>query len=124
MSGFGGWGWCWRRGRKGPGRRPKPRFISFLPNEVTFIPRTNDGKFITNNPICLTPDEIEALRLVYLEDLTQEEAAARMGISRGTFWRILDNARRKIVKALIELHPIIITFGELKCEEMKESREE
>ncbi|OYT25430.1 MAG: hypothetical protein B6V02_03765 [Thermoprotei archaeon ex4572_64] len=110
-------GWCWRYGRRGPGRRPKPRFISSIPNEVTFIPRTRDGKFVSNEPICLAPDEIEALKLVYLEDLTQEEAALRMGISRGTLWRILDDARKKLVKAIIELRPIVITYERTRCEE-------
>jgi len=47
-------------------------------------------------------DEIEALRLVDYEGLSQEEAAASMGISRGTVWRLLQSGRKKIVAMVIE----------------------
>jgi len=42
------------------------------------------------------------------EELTQEEAAKRMGISRGTLWRSLYSARKKIATALAEMRPLII----------------
>jgi predicted DNA-binding protein (UPF0251 family) len=101
-----GWGWRWRRG---PGRPPKPRFLSFNINSMIFIPHAPDGRPIAaGEPIVLAPDEVEALRLVYLEGLRQEEAAERMGISRGTLWRTLDSARRKLVRAIIEGRPIVI----------------
>ncbi len=41
-------------------------------------------------------DELEALRLADLEGLYQETAAARMGVSRPTFARILARARRRL----------------------------
>jgi predicted DNA-binding protein (UPF0251 family) len=44
--------------------------------------------------------ELEALRLCDLEDLTQEEAGLRMGVSRGTVQRLLSAARRKVAAAL------------------------
>lgn len=46
--------------------------------------------------------ELEALRLVDLEGLSQEETGARMGVSRGTVWRLLQETRRKIAAALSE----------------------
>ena len=49
----------------------------------------------------LTQDEIEAIRLADFEGLYQEDAANEMGISRPTFSRILNNARKKIANALI-----------------------
>ena len=49
----------------------------------------------------LTPDEIEAIRLADFEGLYQEEAANEMEVSRATFGRILNSARKKIAKALI-----------------------
>ncbi len=105
--GWGRHGWRW--GREGPGRRPKPRFISFtLSSEITFIPYDRSGRPIPSEPICIMPDELEALRLVYFEKLTQEEAAKRMGISRGTLWRILESGRRKLIQALVELRPIML----------------
>lgn len=46
-------------------------------------------------------EELEAVRLVDLLDLDQEEAAFYMGISRKAFWNDLMNARRKIAAALV-----------------------
>ena len=59
-------------------------------------------------PIVIRPDELEAMRLVYLEGLTQQEASERMGISRGTLWRLLDSGRKKLIRALTEVRPIIL----------------
>ena len=50
--------------------------------------------------ICLSRDELEALKLCDLDDLTQEEAGVRMGVSRGTVQRILADARKKVAMAL------------------------
>ncbi|RUM87792.1 MAG: hypothetical protein DSZ24_05330 [Thermodesulfatator sp.] len=49
----------------------------------------------------LALDELEALRLADLEGLYQEEAAKRMGVSRATFGRILERARKKVAEALV-----------------------
>ncbi len=49
----------------------------------------------------LTKDEIEAIRLADFEGLYQEDAASQMEVSRPTFSRILNNARKKIANALI-----------------------
>jgi hypothetical protein len=48
----------------------------------------------------MTLDEFEALRLADMEGLHQDKAAARMGISRQTFGRIVENARRKVARVL------------------------
>ena len=42
------------------------------------------------------------------EGLTQEEAAERMGVSRGTLWRSLNSARKKIADMLATKRPLII----------------
>lgn len=52
--------------------------------------------------------ELEAFRLVDLEGLSQEEAGQRMGISRGTVWRLLQNARKKTAQAITEGRPLQI----------------
>jgi predicted DNA-binding protein (UPF0251 family)/predicted Fe-Mo cluster-binding NifX family protein len=49
----------------------------------------------------LTLDEFEAVRLADHEGLYQEAAALRMGVSRQTFGRIVESARRKIAGALV-----------------------
>lgn len=49
----------------------------------------------------MTLEELEAVRLVDLLDLDQEEAAFYMGISRKALWNDLMNARKKIAAALV-----------------------
>jgi predicted DNA-binding protein (UPF0251 family) len=61
--------------------------------------------------ITLLYEEFEALRLTDYENLTQEEAALRMGISRPTFTRLYDKARKSIAKAFVEGKAIIIQGG-------------
>ena len=85
-----------RRGRQG--RHPSPVYINHLPSVREFTP-TPRG---TGPPIQLEPAELEALRLVDLEDLSQEEAGQRMGVSRGTVWRLLQNARKKVITGIVE----------------------
>ena len=63
--------------------------------------------------ISLYRDEIEALRLCDMENLTQEEAGKRMGISRGTVQRVLASARKKVATALAECKAIV--FEETIC---------
>jgi len=72
------------------------------------MPLDSSGTPLDGEPISIAPDELEALRNVYLENLTQEEAAKRMNVSRGTLWRLLESARRKVVQALVERRPIVI----------------
>ncbi len=50
--------------------------------------------------VSIAMEELEALRLVDLKGLQQEEAAFQMGISRRSFWEDLQNARKKVSFAL------------------------
>lgn len=50
--------------------------------------------------ISFSRDELEAMKLCDLDDLSQEEAGKRMGVSRGTIQRILSAARKKVAMAL------------------------
>ncbi len=61
-------------------------------------------------------EEYEALRLADYENLTQEEASGRMNISRPTFTRLYDKARKKIAKAFVEGKAIIIHGGNYVAE--------
>jgi transposase-like protein len=56
-------------------------------------------------------DEYEALRLVDLEGLQQQEAAERMKVSRATCARILEEAHRKVADALTTGKAIRIEGG-------------
>ena len=85
---------------------PIPVFIGHRPPVETFIPHPDAGA----GTIILEPADVEVLRLVDLEDLSQEEAGVEMGVSRGTVWRILHDARRKVAHALTEGRRIQIIF--------------
>ena len=61
-------------------------------------------------PIFIDIAELEAFRLVDLEGLSQEEAGQKMGVSRGTVWRLLQNARRKTAQAITEGRPLQIVY--------------
>ncbi len=98
-----------RRHRRGRPRKPRMICLGGICEGTIFLPFMLSGAPISQGPpIEISPDELEALRLTYLEGLNQEEAASRMGISRGTLWRLLDSGRRKITQALVERRPIVI----------------
>jgi uncharacterized protein len=59
----------------------------------------------------MTLDEFEALRLADLDGLYQEQAAEKMKISRPTFSRIVDSARRKVADALVHGKALRIEGG-------------
>lgn len=61
--------------------------------------------------ILLSLDEFEALRLADYEGLYHEAAALRMGVSRQTFGRILEGARRKVADVLVNGRALLISGG-------------
>ena len=97
--------WRWRHRKEGPGRPFSYLFLSSIPHVREFISNPVGNP----EPIELTYPEYDVLRLVDLEELTQEEAAKRMKTSRGTLWRLLQSARKKIAKALTESRPLIVS---------------
>ena len=50
----------------------------------------------------LALDEMESIRLADLEAMYHEDAAQEMGVSRATFGRILEGARRKVAEAIVQ----------------------
>lgn len=64
-----------------------------------------------NESIRLCVEELESIRLTDFEGLDQGEAAQRMEVSRGTFQRILYEARRKVAEALVQEKSIVIEGG-------------
>jgi predicted DNA-binding protein (UPF0251 family) len=51
--------------------------------------------------IILNHDEMEAMFLCDSGSLTQEDAGKRMGVSRGTVQRLLMQARKKTIEAVV-----------------------
>ncbi len=62
-------------------------------------------------------DELEALRLVDLEHMRQADAAYKMNISPATIQRMVETAREKVVRALIQGHAIEIEGGDYQLQE-------
>jgi len=56
--------------------------------------------------------ELEAMRLCDVERLEQEEAGRRMGVSRGTVYRLLKSGRAKLVEALLQSKALLIEEGD------------
>ncbi len=79
------------------GRRRSPRWVSYIPKSSGYAP--------VNSPytrsIVITYSELEAMRLVDVEGLTQEDASLRMGVSRKTLWNDLKSGRKKVVMAIL-----------------------
>jgi predicted DNA-binding protein (UPF0251 family) len=69
--------------------------------------------------VTLKVDEFEALRLADLEGLYHEHAAKKMNISRQTFGRIIESARKKIADALVNGKALRIEGGEIEMPEMR-----
>ncbi|MDY0233059.1 MAG: DUF134 domain-containing protein [Sulfurimonas sp.] len=86
------------------GRIKHSRKINFKPLYKKFAP-TDKG---TTGTTHLLDEEMEALYLMDILELYQEEAAKKMEISRPTFTRILKNARVKLTTALVSGHSINI----------------
>jgi len=51
--------------------------------------------------VTLFEDEMEAIRLADFEGLYQQECADKMGISRTTFSRLIESARKKNSRCLV-----------------------
>ncbi len=82
---------------------PRPRMcrrINFRPKASIFKPQGVPLRFL--DYITVTHEEMESLRLKYIENLDQETSAKQMKTSQSTFQRILASANKKTAKALIE----------------------
>ena len=88
-------------------RPPRCRRICGAPQVDTFCPNGCEN----TEPILLTLDEYEVIRLVDLEQQTHEQCAAQMDISRSTVQEIYESARRKIAACLVHGKPLHITGG-------------
>jgi predicted DNA-binding protein (UPF0251 family) len=90
-------------------RPPRCRMVANRPRAAVFRPAgIPAGKAGT---VLMTLDEYEAVRLADLEGLHQDRAARQMGVSRPTFSRIVESARRKEARALVRGMALMIRGG-------------
>ena len=94
-------------------RPTKCRRVEFFPEQTYFAPCTQGACGCqAGDEITLKIEELEAMRLKDLEELNQDECAARMQISRQTFQNVLDSARKKVTTALASGKAIRIGGGQ------------
>ncbi len=75
-------------------------------SEIYFKPRGIPLREL--NEVTITDEELETIRLRYLEKMDQDEASKKMGISQSQYQRDLTSVLEKITKALIEGYAINI----------------
>ena len=90
-------------------RNKKQRFIGHRPPLAVFKPAGLPARAMSWAR--LARDEYEAIRLADGQGLSQEEVAARLGVSRPTVSRILAGARRTVARALSEGQALAIEGG-------------
>ncbi|NTW84155.1 MAG: DUF134 domain-containing protein [Chlorobiaceae bacterium] len=94
------------------GRPIQCRSVQDLPKVTCFKPDGIRQKKLES--VLLTVDELEAIRLADLLGLYQEEAAKQMNVSRPTFGRILEAARKKVAEAIVEGKQLCIQGGVIR----------
>lgn len=98
-----------RREEKIMARPQKQRCICSLPQAIGFNPTGCES----SGSINLTYDEYEVIRLLDYMQMTQEQCAKRMQISRPTVTRIYDEARRKMADMLANGKALTIGGGDV-----------
>jgi predicted DNA-binding protein (UPF0251 family) len=98
--------------------RPKScRRVQGKPNCTIFKPAGIPSSAL--EAVTLTLDEFEAVRLADLEGIYHEQAANRMNVSRQTFGRIIETARGKIARVLVEGLALRIEGGVIESAEKR-----
>ncbi|ABR47662.1 protein of unknown function DUF134 [Alkaliphilus metalliredigens QYMF] len=93
--------------------RPKKwRKVCCLPESNLFGPLT--PHYRDREIIMMTVEEYEAVRLIDLEGMNQEECAEKMNVARTTAQRIYNDAKKKIADALVNGKIIKIEGGDYK----------
>lgn len=85
----------------------KRRRVCAVPGVERFAPAGSAGE-----PVRMTLDEYETVRLIDFDGLTQEECARQMGVARTTAQAIYNSARQKLARCLVEARELRIEGGE------------
>lgn len=100
-------------------RPKKDRCVDFDPRFTYFKPAGICVSELEENLINV--DELEAIRLSFLEGLSQTDCAEKLGVHQSTFQRILKSARTKMADSLINGKAMKVCFNcvkkseELRC---------
>ena len=96
-------------------RRKRLRKVVAPPKFEGYKPYGHRGG--SNGSVDLLYEEYEAIKLADYDLMNHHEASLLMGISRPTFARIYESARRKIAVALVETKEIKSVFGNATLED-------
>lgn len=90
-------------------RPTKCRRVCHFPVNLEFMPTQDSNNEV---PVILNIDEYEAIRLIDMEKLSQEQCSEFMQVARTTVQRIYENAREKLAIVLVEGRPLKIDGGD------------
>lgn len=90
-------------------RPTKCRKVCHFPQTLEFLPA-----YAKENaePVILTVDEYETIRLIDKEGFSQEQCSAFMQVARTTVQKVYESARKKLADALVDGLPLRIEGGE------------
>ena len=91
-------------------RPQRCRRICGMPQVSSFCPAQQQGQ----QPILLSLDEYEVIRLVDLEGKSHQQCALQMDISRSTVQEIYESARKKIAACLVHGRELVISGGKYR----------
>ena len=91
-------------------RPVKCRKVCHFPDVLEFFPAEDSGK----EPVRMTIDEYETIRLLDKEGYDQQQCAEFMQIARTTVQRIYECARKKIADAIIDGRSLRIEGGDFR----------
>lgn len=94
---------------------PRPRkwrMVCCEPDNKLFGPL--NGLPLDNQPVTMTIDEYEIIRLIDVEGLTQSECAERMMVARATIQTSYQQARNKLGQVLVNGRVLQIEGGDFR----------
>ncbi|MCR5665210.1 MAG: DUF134 domain-containing protein [Eubacterium sp.] len=106
-------------------RKQRCRWIERYPDHWEFTPEEASEE----EPVVMSLDEFETIRLLDREGMTQEQCAKKMGVARTTVTAIYNSARKKVAIALTDGKRLLIRggnyqLGDQKVGELKEKEDD
>lgn len=92
-------------------RPRKPKIICSMPLYNEFGPREAP---ITGEPVILSVEEYETIRLIDHKGMDQSQCANELGVARSTVQRLYSDARTKIAKSIVTGKHLNISGGDYK----------